>query len=528
MRSVVKHSYIKGANRGAKAKAHINYIQYREGQDRVDGPRAFFNNERDDIQGREVKERIDKVDPRFVHKLIFSPGVEGVDVAAYTKSIMTQLGKAKGWDLDWAATVHANTDHDHAHAVLLGKDIYGKEVQLRLKDCNLMREFGDRYLERHHTYERFLDRDLHNLLKEPDYSPQGDDRFKQLLADLKRTEREEKQPERAVKKGRQPKQRQWDKDKAIGRLPEDEKIEARGKTYTKFSRLEDLEKLDEQLRGGSTGRIDREQYGELWTWIGTKRTAGDDFYERQAKDKFESAQAKRREKKKGERPPGEDEREKQQLDKDLAKSFKELDREGSGENFGKGYKARLRETQGRKGADHGHYLAGQELAQLEAQKKAEPDRADELQQKIDELKKWDQDQRAEDSKSFRGLDELLGRDEKTQKELAQILKPREVPLPIREPEKEQQKEQEKQQQLEYKPGEQNRELDDMLGNKHSLSEFEQRLLAQQQSKEQGRELSQQQARKFQDETIAGAQTPELEKDGPERDDGEELFAQGGR
>ncbi len=526
MRSVVKHSYIKGANRGAKSKAHVNYIQYREGPDRADGPRAFFNSERSDIQGREVKEQIDKVDARYVHKLILSPGVEGVDIEAYTKSVMTQWGKEKGLDLNWAATVHANTDHDHAHVVLQGKDLYGKEVQLRLKDCTSMREYGDRYLERHHTYERFLDRDLHNLLKEPDYSPQGDDRFKQLLADLKRTEREEKQPEKTVQKqkGRQPKQKEWDKEKAIGRLPADERIEANGKTYTKFSRLEELEKLDEQLRSGSTGRIDREQYGELWTWIGTKRTAGDDYYERQAKEKFE----KRRGKKKGERPPGEDEREKQQLDKDLAKSFKELDREGSGENFGKGYKARLREAQGRTGTEHGHYLAAQELAQLEAEKKAEPDRADELQQKIDELKQWDQEQRAEDSKGFRGMDELLGRDAKSQKELAQILKPREVPLPIKAPEQEQQKEQEKQPEQEYKPDGKNRELDDMLGNKHSLSEFEQRLLAREQSKEQGRELSQQQARKFQDETIAGAQKPELEKDGPDRDDGEELFAQGGR
>lgn len=80
MRSVVKHSYIKGADRAAKAKAHVNYIQYREGPDRADGPRPFFNGERDDIQGREVKEQIDKVDAKYVHKLILSPGVEGLSL----------------------------------------------------------------------------------------------------------------------------------------------------------------------------------------------------------------------------------------------------------------------------------------------------------------------------------------------------------------------------------------------------------------------------------------------------------------
>jgi hypothetical protein len=31
MPSVVKHSYIKGGNRAAKAIAHINYLQYRSG-----------------------------------------------------------------------------------------------------------------------------------------------------------------------------------------------------------------------------------------------------------------------------------------------------------------------------------------------------------------------------------------------------------------------------------------------------------------------------------------------------------------
>jgi type IV secretory pathway VirD2 relaxase len=152
MRSVVKHSFIKGADRGARAKAHINYIQYRAGEDRENGPRAFFNGDRENILGREVKEQIDKVDARFVHKVILSPGVEGVDIQAYTKSIMTQLGKEKGLELDWAAVAHTNTAHDHAHVVIQGRDKFNKEVQLRLKDCTLMREYGDRYLEKHHTY----------------------------------------------------------------------------------------------------------------------------------------------------------------------------------------------------------------------------------------------------------------------------------------------------------------------------------------------------------------------------------------
>ena len=34
IRTVVKWSYVKGASGLGKAKAHINYIQFREGEDR--------------------------------------------------------------------------------------------------------------------------------------------------------------------------------------------------------------------------------------------------------------------------------------------------------------------------------------------------------------------------------------------------------------------------------------------------------------------------------------------------------------
>lgn len=186
MRSVVKGSYIKGATRLAKAGAHINYIQYRSGDDREDGPRKFFDDGREGITGREVKDDLAKDGGKYVHKLILSPGVDGVDIKAYSRAVLANVGRAKGVDLNWRAIEHNNTDHSHAHVVIFGKDKLGKEVQFDRDDFALMREFGDRYLERNHEFERYLDRDLRKLMKEPEYKIEGDRAYRQLVSDLSR------------------------------------------------------------------------------------------------------------------------------------------------------------------------------------------------------------------------------------------------------------------------------------------------------------------------------------------------------
>lgn len=190
MRSVVKHSYIKGAKGKARAKAHVNYIQYRSGEDREKGKREFFNADRDGIDGREIKDHIDQETGRgvTVHKLILSPGVNSVELDKYTRETMDELGRSKGLDLQWYAVEHTNTDHNHVHVVLLGKDAQGRQVRLDRKDHDKMREVGDRYLEREHKLDRFMDRELSLLLKhgersrDPEYKPdRGDRHFDQLI-----------------------------------------------------------------------------------------------------------------------------------------------------------------------------------------------------------------------------------------------------------------------------------------------------------------------------------------------------------
>jgi hypothetical protein len=438
MRSVVKHSYVKGMQKAAKAKAHVNYIQYRNGEDRGKEPRSFFDDKREGKQGREVKQEIDKVGGKFVHKLILSPGVPGVDVQAYTRQVMHDVGRSKGLDLNWSAVVHTNTDNAHAHVVVLGKDKQGREVQLGRDDYITARQAGDRYLERHHELERFLVRDV-DLSKKPDYRPQGDRVYQELVKELtapspdQAKEKEKAEPYNV---------REWDRDQALKALSSEQRIQYDGREYTKFSNLDELKQLGEWIKQPDVQRLDGEDYKRLRSWIGTKERGGDDYYERLAKNKWDKREKKRE--KKQERLPGEDEREFKKLDHDLKKMFKDLDREGSGDTLGKGYRERQREQQGRLGAEHGHSSANQEIERLKREAESEPARQQEIEKQIEEVKRWDQEQRQADSR-WGDLDAMLGeRYGREQRELAELLRPYEQKQEPNLDEKEREKEPERQ------------------------------------------------------------------------------------
>lgn len=186
MPNIVKHSYIKGPRTTARAIAHVNYIQYRPGEDRdkdIDrGERGvdedYKERQRDPgrplrVAGDEHEEHPGKASHdfkaaledsrergRFVHKFILSPSERDVDMDAYTQDVMDSIGRAKGQDLRYAWVVHDNTDNRHAHVVVLGKDEEGHEVKFNRHDHTCMRAYGDRYLEREHGIEMQYSRDM--------------------------------------------------------------------------------------------------------------------------------------------------------------------------------------------------------------------------------------------------------------------------------------------------------------------------------------------------------------------------------
>lgn len=161
-RSVVKHSYIKAANKGrARAKAHVNYIRFRPGKDENEVNRSFFTERADGFTATDVHRAIDRQENRGVlmHKLILSPGVEEANVQQFVRETMTELGRSKGLDLEWYAVEHQNTANPHAHVVVMATDKKGRQVRLRRPDYTKVKEVGDEYLERNRLLERFKEKE---------------------------------------------------------------------------------------------------------------------------------------------------------------------------------------------------------------------------------------------------------------------------------------------------------------------------------------------------------------------------------
>jgi hypothetical protein len=184
IRSIAKHSYIKGANGGVRSGKHINYIAHRDGLDRNEGGRKFFSSDRNDISAREVKHLMcDDIDGRGVamHKFVLSPGIETVDMKNYTRELMDELSRSKGKELEWCAVVHDNTEHKHVHVVISGKDQHGGIVRFGTDDYRLLRESGDDYLTRNHRLERYLDREIPDLLRANGRERSHDDGLGRLL-----------------------------------------------------------------------------------------------------------------------------------------------------------------------------------------------------------------------------------------------------------------------------------------------------------------------------------------------------------
>jgi len=144
-RSVVKHSYIKAANKGrGRAKAHVNYIRFRPGKDENEVNRSFFTDRADGYTATDVHRAIDRQESRgvLVHKLIMSPGVKEANVQQFVRESMAELGRSKGLDLEWFAVEHQNTANPHAHVVVMATDKKGRQVRLHRLTTRKSKKLG--------------------------------------------------------------------------------------------------------------------------------------------------------------------------------------------------------------------------------------------------------------------------------------------------------------------------------------------------------------------------------------------------
>ncbi len=213
----------------SRATAHLNYIQYRPGEDRAEREpesgeskaREFEPDDPESAQSKPLHQHSAARQLRtpdgdqaasykfrqafirengrndVVHKLILSPGDNRVDMDKYVQDVMSNLERAKGQQLRYGYVVHENTDHKHAHIIVLGRDKEHKLVRIKKLDHMRIRAYGDRHLEREHGIKRELDSDMEHFAKRHALNPEmslaeGDKRFFDALdkADDKKSQRD--------------------------------------------------------------------------------------------------------------------------------------------------------------------------------------------------------------------------------------------------------------------------------------------------------------------------------------------------
>ena len=285
---IVRHSYIsvKAKQRsGVTLKAarslaigaalgHVKYIQHRPGKDLEEGVREIFNDTEEAIDAKEMRSDIREYDGRgvVIHKLTLSPEVSPNDPKEFTREVMKQLGAEKGLDLEWRAVTHNNTDHRHVHVVVMPKDKEGRLVRFDKKDYDLLKEFGDRYLER----TQYSDCRRAELERQEKQKARNKERQQQFEKDRQeRIRNGEELPwlhKKIVREELEP-YREWSKNQ-----PQDEKdtFEYLGQTYSKNDGYERLTGLRRHLIENNTDksrRLPKEDYKRLASWIDQKDRA---------------------------------------------------------------------------------------------------------------------------------------------------------------------------------------------------------------------------------------------------------------
>ncbi|MFN8658163.1 MAG: hypothetical protein U0105_17635 [Candidatus Obscuribacterales bacterium] len=284
---IVRHSYIsvKAKQRaGVRLKTarslaigaalgHVKYIQHRPGKDLEEGGRDVFTDTEDSADAKEMRTKIREYEGRevVIHKLTLSPEVRPNDPKEFTREVMQQLGSEKGLDLEWWAVTHNNTDHRHIHVVVLPSDKEGRLVRFDKKDYDLMKEFGDRYLER----TQYSDCRMAELARQEKQKERSKER--QLQFEKARQERIQSGEElpwlhkKIVREQLEP-YHEWS-----AKQPEDPKdsFEYLGQSFSKNDGYERLTGLRRFLHDNTDKslRLPKEDYKRLASWIEQKDRA---------------------------------------------------------------------------------------------------------------------------------------------------------------------------------------------------------------------------------------------------------------
>ena len=194
--AVAKSKYVMT---GKKAKTilgrALDYYQNRERAD-FEEERKYFTKDRDELDRTDIRQEIES---RFgekiaYHTMILSSGDNSIDGKQFTREVMQDLEERLGYEIDYWAVEHYNTDHYHTHLIIAGKAGNGdRDVRFDRPALNELREIGNEYLGRERMLDRELDREVDRELlfgaREYDLALERD--FRAEIAPLSRQELEE-------------------------------------------------------------------------------------------------------------------------------------------------------------------------------------------------------------------------------------------------------------------------------------------------------------------------------------------------
>ena len=306
---VVRHKYIAGRGpraRGGKVVAigralqHVKYIQHRPGRDREQGGREMFDEREDSIDAREMRKAIKELGGSrvIVHKLTLAPEINPADKKAFTREVMINLSQEKGRDLQWFAVEHGNTEHPHIHVVVLGRDKHGTEVKIDLKDIDKVKEYGDRFLERHHPREMERAREDRERRERERLEARNKERELEKAERIRdglelpwmnrKIVREQLEPYKEWKEKQKQDREERRREKERSKKEREEKpyhqdtIEAAGRQWSRADSLAELRELNQHLWDNYEDRLGKDEYKKLVGWIKDKEKYGDQPPEKQA------------------------------------------------------------------------------------------------------------------------------------------------------------------------------------------------------------------------------------------------------
>ncbi|HEY9684283.1 MAG TPA: hypothetical protein V6C86_22075 [Oculatellaceae cyanobacterium] len=395
-KSVVKHRYFKGERAQRGAGEYTRYVEYRRGDDREDGKRKFFDRDDAGIEGAKVRELWPEQGKRgpVMHELILSPGLNTVDQQEYTREVMDKLSRSKGQELQWYGVEHKNTEHHHIHVLIAGKDAEGREVRINRNDHKQIKDWGDRYLDREHQLDRYLQREEERLPITRTYDKdRGDALFDRLLSpehDGRDMAKSKLQAKELQSDKPPPKAKEWDKERAIAELSDENKLYRNDQAFTKYSSLEDLKAIDKALQNKEVERATKEEYAQLKQWIKEKERYGEDFHENKDRKAFEKSERERlarrekRDKKREEEKNREANREFQEFEKAFQKGYQK-DWQRSSDLGPKGRQQRTFELYGRTSDVHANYHMNMNRQRLKDLMERDPENKERYQKELDEL-----------------------------------------------------------------------------------------------------------------------------------------------